>query len=319
MISIKDEDKASISLKKILSICLIFMFLSGICVMAADTKINNVKITLSNDYEMNVVTSKNKVSEILEEKHIILLPDEKVEPGLNDEIDSSKEIKICKMSEQEEVIEIAETNSELTMDQILKAYSPIVEKIVLEQVSIPFETITKDVSNGSAEKTNKVLQEGKEGLKEVTCKIKYQNEVEIERTEISSIIISEPVNKVIQLNKKATVTSRSGSIDRTASAQTTSATGTSLGKYKITAYCSCSKCCGKSNAMTASGTRATANHTIAAPGNFPIGTKLKINGIVYTVEDRGGAIKGKKIDIYVNSHEQALKWGVKHLDVEILN
>ena len=36
-----------------------------------------------------------------------------------------------------------------------------------------------------------------------------------------------------------------------------------------------------------------------------------INGHTYTVEDRGGAIKGNKIDIYVDSHQEALKLGRK--------
>ena len=36
---------------------------------------------------------------------------------------------------------------------------------------------------------------------------------------------------------------------------------------------------------------------------------MNINGHIYTVEDRGGAIKGNKIDIYVNSHSEALKLG----------
>lgn len=89
-----------------------------------------------------------------------------------------------------------------------------------------------------------------------------------------------------------------------------------LGIYTLTAYCSCEECCGKSDGITASGVKARPNHTIAAPGEFAFGTKLMINGIEYTVEDRGGAIKDKRIDIYFDSHQEAINFGKqKNIDV----
>ena len=83
-----------------------------------------------------------------------------------------------------------------------------------------------------------------------------------------------------------------------------------LGEFTLTAYCPCSICCGKwsnpDNPVTASGTVATAGRTIAADtSRYPFGTKLMINGQIYTVEDVGGAIKGNHIDIYFNTHEEA--------------
>ena len=52
---------------------------------------------------------------------------------------------------------------------------------------------------------------------------------------------------------------------------------------------------------------------------FAFGTKVVINGVTYTVEDRGGAIQGNRIDIYMNSHAEALAWGVRYVEVEVLN
>ena len=46
---------------------------------------------------------------------------------------------------------------------------------------------------------------------------------------------------------------------------------------------------------------------------------MVINGKTYVVEDRGGAIHGNRIDIYLNSHQEALQWGVRYVDVEVLN
>jgi len=85
----------------------------------------------------------------------------------------------------------------------------------------------------------------------------------------------------------------------------------SLGTYTVT--------CGKwANGITASGVYAKANHTIAAPKSFKFGTRLVINGQEYVVEDRGGAIKGKKLDIFFNTHKEALKWGKKKVEVFII-
>ena len=93
---------------------------------------------------------------------------------------------------------------------ISQAYNPITEKTIVEVQSIPFETVTKNVANGASETKDQVLQEGKEGKKEVTYRVKYQNDVEIERTEISSVVLEEPVNKIVQVRAKQT-TSRSSS------------------------------------------------------------------------------------------------------------
>lgn len=91
-----------------------------------------------------------------------------------------------------------------------------------------------------------------------------------------------------------------------------------MGNYKITAYCACTYCCGKSNGITASGTKAKQGRTIAADTSvLPFGTQVVIDGHTYTVEDRGGAIDGKKIDVYFDSHSDALKWGVRYIDVYV--
>lgn len=220
MLKVNDDEKASISLKRILGICLIFLFISGICVFAANKQVKNVKITLSNGCEMNVVTSKTKVADILDEKHIILLPEEKVTLDENTTIGANGEIVITEKTAQEEVAELVsneteattteENANELSMEMISQAYNPITEKTIVEVQSIPFETVTKNVANGASETKDQVLQEGREGKKEVTYRVKYQNDVEIERTEVSSVVLEEPVNKIVQVRAKQT-TSRSSS------------------------------------------------------------------------------------------------------------
>ena len=309
----KREEKASISIMKIICVSIILILISGISVMAVSTDLKDITIVLQNGYEMTTVTSKSKVSDILSENNIVLNEDQKTIPDLDSEITSGDTIKITDKSYNEvQIAKISEEGIETSLDQLLESYAPITEKIVVEQVVIPYETITKNTTGTSTDTTNKVVQEGKDGLKEVTYKVKYQNDVEIEKSVISEVVIQEPVNKIIQVQKKAT--SRSSTLPRTSSSSSTGGT-----VYKITAYCPCSKCCGKSTGRTASGTKATAGRTVAASSKFAFGTKLNIGGHVYTVEDRGGAVKGNKIDIFVNSHAEALQWGVRYLNVSVVN
>ena len=89
--------------------------------------------------------------------------------------------------------------------------------------------------------------------------------------------------------------------------------GTYLGRFKLTAYCTCSICCGKwAGGGTASGAAPTPGRTIAMAG-VPFGTKLSINGHIYVVEDRGTAYG--HVDILMASHEEALQFGLKYADV----
>lgn len=282
--------------------------------MAVNTNLKDIKIVLQNGYELTALTSKSTVSEILEENNIVLDENQKTIPEANEEVTAGAVIKIVDKSYNEvQIAKVSEEGVQTTLEDLLNNYAPITEKVVTEQVEIPYETVTKNSAGTSTNTTNKVLQQGKNGLKEVTYKIKYQNDVEIEKTQLSEKVITEPVNKIVQVNK---VTSRSGTTTRAAVATAaTTTSGTQV--YKITAYCSCAKCCGKATGRTAMGTKATAGRTVAASGKFAFGTKLNINGHVYTVEDRGGAINGNKIDIYVNSHAEALAWGVRYLPVSV--
>ena len=303
------KDRGSISILKIIGVSLLFVLIFGVSVMATEIDMRSVEITMSNGYTMTIITTKTNVSEILEDNNIFLEEDERVNPGLESELTENNKIVITNKSEQEvQIAKLSESGIETSLDEILKSYSPIIEKIVVEQEAIPYETITKDASQGATDKKNKVIQSGEDGIREITYKVKYQNDVEIEKIKLSETVIKEPVNKIVQIQKNV-ITSRSGS--------TVTATGETK-IFKITAYCPCAKCCGKQTGITASGTRATAGRTIAASSQYAFGTKLLINGQVYTVEDRGGAIKGNKIDIYMDSHAQALAWGVKYLPVQVV-
>lgn len=88
--------------------------------------------------------------------------------------------------------------------------------------------------------------------------------------------------------------------------------------FTVTAYCPCRKCCGAyANGYTATGAKATQGVTVAAdPAVLPMGTEIQIDGHTYTVQDTGGAIKGNRLDLYFDSHEDALQWGVQKKTVQ---
>ena len=91
-----------------------------------------------------------------------------------------------------------------------------------------------------------------------------------------------------------------------------------MGRFKLTGYCACAYCCGKTDGITSTGVKARAGRTIAVdPRVIPYGSIVIINGKEYVAEDCGGAIKNKKIDIFFNTHNEALQWGVKYADVYV--
>ena len=204
----KNNDKASISLKKIVCISIVLIFILSVGVMAGNVKVNNVKIVLSSGYEMDILTTKTSIKDILDENHIVLLENEKVTPKASEELSDNNTIIIS--TENIEVTEKVEKSSEITAEEVLDNYSKIVEKIVVEEEKIPYETITKDVTTGSGAKQDSVIQKGQDGIREVTYKIKYQNDKEIEKTKISSKVIKEPVDKIVEIRTKQ-ITTRGGS------------------------------------------------------------------------------------------------------------
>lgn len=89
-----------------------------------------------------------------------------------------------------------------------------------------------------------------------------------------------------------------------------------FGNCRITYYCPCVKCCGKwAGGFTASGTTPTSGRTVAMSG-LAFGTQIRIGDEIYQVEDRG--VSGNQVDIFVNSHEEALSRGMHYEDVWII-
>lgn len=84
---------------------------------------------------------------------------------------------------------------------------------------------------------------------------------------------------------------------------------TRKGHFEVTAYT-------HTGNPTASGEYPVAGRTVAS-NDFPIGTRLRINGNIYVVEDRGGMGSGV-IDLFMDSEQECVEWGRRVLEVEVL-
>ena len=94
-------------------------------------------------------------------------------------------------------------------------------------------------------------------------------------------------------------------------------------QMRVTAYCPCEKCCGRhADGITAAGHKINdGDKFAAADGRYSFDTEMLIPGYnndqPVKVLDRGGAIRGDKLDVFFNSHQKALEWGVQYLEVRI--
>lgn len=139
------SEQASLSVIKIAVITIITIFCLSVCVLATSIDVKNVKIILADNCEIDVLTTKNTVSEILEENHIVVLPEENVVPNLESEVtESYSNIVITGLTQDAcSVAQLAEADECISLDKLLSSYNTIIEKAVTLDEEIPFNTVTK--------------------------------------------------------------------------------------------------------------------------------------------------------------------------------
>ncbi len=173
-------------------------------------------------------------------------------------------------------------------------------KEVVEKTEIPFETVKK--SDKSLNKgTRQVVQEGKSGLEKSTYRVKYVDGKFTDSVRLERIVVREPQNKIV---KEGTlqVASRGGKnfrFDRAIRAVSTAYT--------------------YSGRNTASGTKPGPGTIAVDPRVIPLGTRLYVEGYGYGVaRDTGGAIKGNKVDVFLQSEAACRKWGRRTVNVYVV-
>ena len=240
-----------------------------------------------------------------------------------DTVDQVKEKETQVQEEQAAIVELQQQSSD-QQEAIQELYAAAYQELRTYSAELDdaksSESALVDEINSKADAINDLIRQAKE--EEIAAQKKAEEEAVAAAA--AQQAAAEAANAAAKADTDTSSSSGSSSSDSSASSTTTgspsasdtsssSSSGTYLGRFKLTGYCSCSICTGQwSGGSTASGTTPTAGRTIAM-GGVPFGTKLMINGQVYTVEDRGTAYG--HVDIFCSSHSEALSFGVQYADV----
>jgi uncharacterized protein YabE (DUF348 family) len=190
----------------------------------------------------------------------------------------------------------------------------VTETVDVNKYPVKFAQVTR--SNPSMDQgESKTIQRGSNGVRSVTEKVVYHDGVEFSRTVVEEIMEKPAVEEIKEVGTNVYVATSRG--------QTRFETAMYV---NATAYCSCTICTNSGRGITASGTHATMGRTIATSSRFRFGTEFYIpyfrnwsNRGIFVVEDRGGSISGNRIDVYFDTHEEALRFGRKTFKVYVLN
>ncbi len=211
----------------------------------------------------------------------------------------------------------------------------IMVKIEKESKVVDFETeIVKDSEMKKG--TTLVSVEGKNGENELVYEVTYHNGKQVGKKFIEENVITNPVNKVVKEGTKEEIkveevkevkkeeepkiieepvkeetTKEVEQVKETSESSEVSNLGTHM-VVESTSYCQ--------GSVTATGTQARWGVIAVDPNVIPFGTKVYIPQFdkVFIAEDTGGAIKGNKIDIFMENSDDAINWGRRNIDIYIL-
>lgn len=188
-------------------------------------------------------------------------------------------------------------------------------QIIEEKPNIDISKI--DTPKQTVEIPQDILNQMQAREQEKQARIKAEKE-EQEKIEKEKQLKAEQ-EKILLAKQKEERKVTSRSIIETRKEENTVADNSEWIKFTATFYDNCIKCCGKTTGRTAMGTIATAGRTVAMSSSYKFGTKIQIKGMgTYVVEDRGGAIQGNRIDIFVSSHAEALRMGRKTVYLKVV-
>ncbi|MBF4502301.1 DUF348 domain-containing protein [Savagea sp. SN6] len=305
--------------------------------------------------EQTFVTTKRTVGEVLEEAGIEVTEHDIVYPALEEEIQpriavtKAIEVEVVDGGESKKVwttptsVELFLANQQIALgehdelagvtleDRLSKDASKVevvrIEK-VKEQVEAPTEFTVEEKKDANLEQgKTKVLQEGQKGKMLRTYEVVMRNGEEVERNVVEEEVVDAPKNKIVAVGSKQiaqakpvnkTVVSRGNS---NASAPASAPAGGKEFYVEATAYTPyCTGCSG----ISAAGINLRANPNLRLiavdPRVIPMGSKVWVEGYGYAVAgDTGGAIKGNRIDVLMQTKSQAYSWGRKKVKIKVMN
>ena len=306
-----------------------------------------VSIKDDDEFYEGFTTFKTTTAEILQEKDIVLYEKDEVNFGLDEKVPDKSEIIISRAvvihiidgedgfltktakKTVREVLAQAEipigddTILNVTLDDAVSEGLTIKiihtkEEILETEEIIPFK-VTKAVSTDLKGNETRVKQEGSEGLLHKKYRVYYENNKEISRELIETVVVKEAVDKITEYAPpppaKVAVTFGGGGI---------LSRGGDFG-YRNVLTCDAYAYYLPGN-KTASGLPAQVGHIAVDPKVIPLGTKLYIEAADgswtygYAIAaDTGSSIKGNKIDLFMGSYNETIKFGRRTANVYILD
>lgn len=186
------------SFKKTAILLAMLLVIFGISSFATKYNFVETEISFENGVKIDLTTSKNINSEtVLKENNISVLEHEKVEEKFQD---SKRIIRIVSDNSKNNVVTSFTVSENSNIQELInnKMYNNLTEKIEVVEIEIPFNTITRQISN-SKDSHSQVVQEGKNGIKIIKYRLLYNNNELIEKVELSSEVKVKPVDKIVEV------------------------------------------------------------------------------------------------------------------------
>jgi len=249
---------------------------------------------------LSIASAEKTVKDMLEAENIKVNQEDKVTPSIDENLQEGMTVEVTRVKKE----------------------------LVDDVQTIAFETETRNNSE-IKQGVEEVVQDGSNGERTITTEVVYENGKEVNRRVVKEVVSKDPINKIIDIGTLVAVERPSrGSSDQD-SGSSNQASGSSNQDFGYSSVISCVSTAytsdrGDSGTVTATGTTVRRDpngySTVAVdPRVIPLGTKLYIEGYGLAIaEDTGGAILGNKVDLYVNSYDEAVNWGRRQVNVYIL-
>ncbi|WP_286184977.1 G5 and 3D domain-containing protein [Bacillus sp. SD075] len=236
--------------------------------------------------EKQVWSTSTTVADFLKQQGVKLNDLDRVEPKLTQKVEAENTVNVVRIEKVTDVVE----------------------------EPVDFAVITKKDDSLSKGK-EKIVKEGKDGLVSKKYEVIKENGKEVNRELLSERVVNKKQDKVVTVGTRTTVAQASRGVTNVSS---------SSGKeiyVSSTAYtASCKGCSGVTSTGVDLKSNPGAKIIAVDPNVIPMGSKVYVEGYGYAVAaDKGGAIKGNRIDVFFSSKNDAYRWGVKRVKIRVLD
>lgn len=190
--------------------------------------------------------------------------------------------------------------SDVLEDNMELSLTSVTEKTVSTTKTVPYKTVER-TNNNLKSGESRVVQEGVNGTAAVINKEIYHGTELKETVFVEEKVVTEPVDKIVEVGPENVINGY---------------TYSKAINVKATAYTPYDPGC---TGVTATGMKAGRGVVAVDPKVIPLGSKVYVPGYgVAVAADTGGAIKGNRLDVCVNSVSEAYSWGVRNVTVYVL-